>query len=119
MRIHRILGTLLLIYAAPVHASYQDGAWGIFVLLFSLPAAAIGAILTAVLFFYKQFEKGSVTSSYSVFWGIAPLVALGVTSSANDSTAIAVVLIGWLIFLAIILGPAYFQYSRSQRKESE
>ena len=119
MRIYGALISILLIYAAPVHASYQDGAWGFFVLFFSLPAAAIGAILTTVLFFYKQFENQSITLGYSIVWAIAPLVALGVTSSADDITSMALVLIGWLIYLTIILGPAYFQYSRSQRKKVE
>jgi hypothetical protein len=115
MKTDYALAFVLISISTLAHASYYDGGLGVIILAFSFPAVCIGVILTILLFYFKTFEKKSITISYSIFWSLASIVALIFTSQANDITSMVLVLLGWLIFLALILGPVYLQYSRSQQ----
>jgi hypothetical protein len=110
-----ILATLAV--SAPADASYRDGAWGFFIILYSIPVALAAAFCTLLFWGLELFRRRWVFVLYSVALIAAALTAAGLSMSGNDPTSLLIVMIGESVFLIALLLPAVLQYSRSRRPD--
>lgn len=93
------------------YASYQDGAWALFVVLSSMPILIVGFILTVVLCVTKKFVNNkSLLTNYSLGWGIAAVVGSAI---CRQEFFYGLFYYSW--FLTLILLPPLIQYKRSKR----
>jgi hypothetical protein len=113
------VGGALIILAAgtPAHASYQDGAFGFFLLLYSLPVAILAIFVTLLLWSQRVFTRGWVVAVYCAVFVAAVLVLANM--AAKDSTSVVYVLVGESILLLPVLLPAILQYARAGRPDSD
>jgi hypothetical protein len=106
-----IAALIVLSAGAPAHASYQDGAFGFFLLLYSLPVAILAIFVTLLLWSQRVFTRGWVVALYCAVFVAAVLVLASM--AAKDSTSVVYVLVGELILLLPVLLPAILQYARA------
>jgi hypothetical protein len=104
---------MVLSAGAPAHASYQDGAFGFFLLLYSLPVAILAIFVTLLLWSQRVFTRGWVVALYCAVFVAAVLVLASM--AAKDSTSVVYVLVGESILLLPVLLPAILQYARADR----
>jgi hypothetical protein len=110
-----MLATLAM--SAPAGASYRDGAWGFFIILYSIPVALALAFCTLLFWGLQLFRHRWVFVLYSLALVAAALTAAWLSMSGNDPTSLLIVVIGESIFLILLLLPGVLQYSRSRRPE--
>jgi hypothetical protein len=109
---------ITLTVSTPAGASYRDGAWGFFIILYSIPIALAAAFCTLLCWGLELFRHRWVFVLYSVALVAAALTAAGLSMSANDPTSLLIVVIGESVLLVLLLLPAVVQYSRSRKPES-
>jgi hypothetical protein len=108
---------IVLAAGTPAHASYQGGAFGFFLLLYSLPVAILAIFVTLLLWSQGVFTRGWVVAVYCAVFVAAVLVLANM--AAKDSTSVVYVLVGESILLLPVLLPAILQYARAGRRDSD
>lgn len=101
--------------STPAYGSYRDGAWGFFIVLYSLPVGVAAIFCTLVCWSLELFRKRWFFLLYGSSAILAALVAVGLSLSANDPTSLLFVVIGESVLLVPVLLPAVLQYSYSRK----
>jgi len=111
------LGIILvgLALSAPAYGSYRDGAWGFFIVLYSLPVAVAATLCTLLCWSFELFKKQWFLRLYCLSSIVAALAAVGLSLSANDPTSLLFAVIGESVLLVPVLLPAVFQYAHSRK----
>jgi uncharacterized membrane protein YjjP (DUF1212 family) len=100
-------------------ASYQDGAWGVMLVLVSAPIAAGATILSLLLAAFGQFKKPVFFKAYVAVFVISALAVVVMSSSADDPLSLGICFAGELVLLIPVLAPAIIQYKRWQRRHTD
>jgi hypothetical protein len=107
---------VLLAAAPPAEASYQSGAFGFFLVLYSVPVAILAIFSTLLLWSMRLFTRGWLVATYCGVFVAAILVLANM--AANDPTSVLWVLVGDGILLVPVLLPALVQYARARRPDA-
>lgn len=89
-------------------ASYNDGDFGIYLILFSAQVAVIAFIISLILVYFGKFKKGTNLFAYSIALCICGFGA--VLFAVDDSKSVRIALIGESVLLILVLLPAVIQY---------
>jgi uncharacterized membrane protein len=96
------------VFSPAAFASYNDGDFGIYLILFSAQVAVVAFIITLILVYFGKFKKGTNLFAYSIAFCICGFGAVLFADGDNKSFRIA--LIGESVLLTVILLPAVIQY---------
>jgi hypothetical protein len=114
-----VIALFLLSISLTASASYRDGAAGVFLVMFSVPVAMGGLVLTIILTAKDRFRKPGLILPYCLIWlAVWILVVIFVDTPSlqlDDPESITIVAVGEGILVAFILLPALVQSWRSQK----
>ena len=109
---------LLFSVSLKASASYMDGAFGAFLVIYSILVALLGFAVTLVLAAQGRFKATGLLITYCLFWITAWVVALisvaSPTRNLNDPESVVTTLVGEGVLVFIILLPALVQAFRGR-----
>lgn len=98
----KLIFTLAFFAPSVAHASYQDGAWGVMLCLFLVPATLIAIAAAAILRAAGAFKSRAVAHVVRGLAFMCAAVPLWLVLSANDTTSTVLVLSVDALALAIL-----------------
>jgi hypothetical protein len=103
----------VLLAGSPALASYSSGAFGFFLVLYSIPVAVFAVFCTLFLWSQRLFTRPWIFFPYCAVFVGAMLILAGMAQ--RDPTSVLWVLVGDGVLLLPVLLPAIFQYARAGR----
>lgn len=103
---------IVLLAGSPALASYSSGAFGFFLVLYSIPVAMLAIFCTLFLWSQRLFTRPWIVFPYCAMFVLAVLVLASWAQA--DPTSVLWVLVGDGILLLPVLLPAILQYARAR-----
>ncbi|MBX9402302.1 hypothetical protein K4L06_13390 [Lysobacter sp. BMK333-48F3] len=108
----------LALVSLPAGASYSDGAYGLFLALFSVPVGLVAIVLTTVLYWKRAFRSRGFAYGYVALFCAAALSVVAMSTSAGETASVLTVAVVEAMLLLPIVGPALLQcWSADERDE--
>lgn len=99
----------LTLVSLPAAASYSDGAYGLFLALFSVPVALVAIVLTIVLYWKRAFHSRGFAYGYVAVFCAAALGVVAMSTTAGETVSVLTVAVIEAVLLLPVVAPALLQ----------